>query len=102
MNTKAFKTLEFDKIITELTDLAGSERGRLYCSQLAPITDPEKIRARQTETGDALARLIRDGSVSFSGVVDVTPFAKRLEIGGTLNTTELLGIASLLSAAASV
>lgn len=102
MNTKAFKTLEFDKIITELTNLAGSERGRLYCSQLAPITDPEKIRARQTETGDALARLIRDGSVSFSSVVDVTPFAKRLEIGGTLNTTELLGVASLLSAAASV
>ncbi len=102
MNPKVYKTLEFDKIINLLTDLAGSERGRKYCSQLTPITDPEKIKARQQETADAYARIIRNGSVSFGGVVDVTSFIKRLEIGGVLNTTELLAISALLSAAGSV
>ncbi|MFR4408737.1 MAG: endonuclease MutS2, partial [Lachnospira sp.] len=42
------------------------------------------------------------GAVSFSGVHDVGASVKRLEIGSSLNTVELLHISSLLTAAARV
>ncbi len=99
MNPKVFHTLEFDKVITRLMEHASTERGKSYCQKLTPITNLDKITARQVETDDALKRIYRNGSISFGGVHDVTPFQKRLEIGGSLNAGELLEIASLLSAA---
>ncbi|MDD6351140.1 MAG: endonuclease MutS2 [Lachnospiraceae bacterium] len=99
MNPKVFHTLEFDKIIDRLTEHASTERGKSYCQKLTPITNLEKIEERQKETEDSLQRIYRRGSISFGGVTDVTPFQKRLEIGGSLNAGELLQIASLLSAA---
>lgn len=96
MNPKVFHTLEFDKVITRLMEHASTERGKSYCQKLTPITNLDKITARQVETDDALKRIYRNGSISFGGVHDVTPFQKRLEIGGSLNAGELLEIASLL------
>lgn len=99
MNKKVFHTLEFDKIVDRLCELASSDKGKIYCEKLTPITDIDKINARQTETADAFSRITRDGNISFSGVKDITPFKKRLEIGGTLNMSEFLTIGSLLSTA---
>lgn len=101
MNPKVFHTLEFDKIIARLTTLAGTDRGRSYCEKLTPVTNLEKIRERQTETEDALRRIRQRGSLSFSGVPDITALKKRLSIGGGLNAAELLSIGSLLSVAKS-
>ena len=50
----------------------------------------------QQQTEDALNRIFRKGSVSFSGTHNVIASLKHLEIGGTLGTSELLRIASLL------
>ena len=50
----------------------------------------------QAETKDALSRIFKRGSVSFSGITDVRPFLKHLEIGSSLTITELLAVASLL------
>lgn len=99
MNKKVFKTLEFDKIIKMLKDLASSDKGKIYCESLSPITDIDKITERQKETHDALSRVLKYGNISFSGVYDIFPIVKRLEIGGSLNPSEFLRIASLLSAA---
>lgn len=99
MNQKALKILEYDKIIQLLTEQATSEAGRLRCQQLLPMTDPEEIRQAQRETGDALGRIFRKGSISFSGLKDPGLQMKRLEIGGTLNSEELLMICRLLDVA---
>lgn len=99
MNKKVYKTLEFDKIIARLTELAGSAQGRKYCENLTPITDIDKIKVRQQETEDAVSRLFRFGNISFSGITDVALFRQRLDIGGSLNPSELLAIAGILSVA---
>jgi DNA mismatch repair protein MutS2 len=99
MNKKVLKTVEFNKIITMLTDYATSEKGKEYCRNLTPSTDLAEISLMQQQTADALSRIFKKGSLSFSGVWDVTPSMQHLEIGGTLNATELLHIAGLLRVA---
>ncbi|MGN0483239.1 MAG: endonuclease MutS2 [Lachnospiraceae bacterium] len=99
MNKKALKTLEYDKIIAHLTDYASSEGGKRLCQDLVPSYDLKEIELSQTQTKDALERIFKRGSLSFSGISDITASIKRLEIGGTLNTIELLRIAKLLETA---
>lgn len=96
MNSKVLKTLEYDKIILMLEELAFSPLGKDKCRQLLPSGDYNKIKAMQTETSDALKRIWQKGSVSFYGVTDITPSLKRLEIVGALSAAELLKISSLL------
>lgn len=96
MNEKALRTLEYTKIIEKLTELAGSSLGKELCRELKPSTNLAEIEAAQRETTDALSRIYQRGSISFSGITDVRPSLKRLEIGGILGTGELLRIAKLL------
>lgn len=96
MNQKVLKTLEYTKIITQLSENSSSILGKELCNSLLPSSDLEEIRRLQQETADALSRLMQKGSISFRGAFDVGASLKRLEIGGTLNLTELLHISSLL------
>lgn len=99
MNEKAFKTLEYNKIIDLLTEQAASPKAKELCRSLKPMTDKAKIEAAQTQTADALTRLFQKGSVSFSGIHDMEASLKRLEIGGTMGIDEFLALSSLLEAA---
>ena len=99
MNQKVFKTLEFNKILEQLASRAGSEGGKKLCLSLLPSCSLQEIQLMQTQTADALTRLFRSEAVSFSGIKDVTPSVKRLDMGSSLSIEELLGIAGLLEAA---
>ena len=99
MNEKAFKTLEYNKIIDLLTEQAASPKAKELCRSLKPMTDKAKIEAAQTQTADALTRLFQKSSVSFSGIHDMEASLKRLEIGGTMGIDEFLALSSLLEAA---
>lgn len=96
MNDKALKTLEYHKIIEQLESFATSSMGKTLCRDLVPLDDMMKIEVMQQETADALSRIYQKGSLSFGGVKDVRGSLKRLEIGSTLGTGELLAISSLL------
>lgn len=98
MNQKALHTLEYDKIILTLTEFAYSQAAKEQCANLLPMTDISSINKAQQQTADALMRIFEKGSLSFSGIHPVGAFIKRLEIGGSLNITELLQISSLLEA----
>lgn len=102
MNAKVLHTLEYDKIIERLTELAVSSSGKEFCRQLTPQTDREWILQTQRETSDALTHILTRGELSFAGVTDIRESLKRLAIGSTIGSGELLGIARLLSTAASV
>ena len=102
MNEKVLKTLEYDKIISQLASFAGSPLAKQTCTELTPSSDLCEIQARQRETSDALSRLLRRGSISFSGVTDVRGILKRLEIGSILSIGELLRICKLLEVCARV
>lgn len=100
MNQKALKALEYHKIIEELAGYASCEAGKELCRNLVPFTDYEEIVNAQRETGDAAARVRRQGGISFGGIKDIRPSLKRLEVGSSLSSPELLSVSSLLSAAA--
>ena len=96
MNNKALRTLEYNKIIEQLTEYASSSLGKELCINLLPSTDLDTIKSSQKETSDALTRLYQKGSMSFSGARDVRGSLKRLEVGSVLSIYELLQIADLL------
>jgi len=96
MNSKALKTLEYNKIIDRLAAYASSLMGKEACRNLVPASDLEEIRLALVNTSDALSRIFEKGSISFSGVKDVRGSLKRLEIGSVLSSEELLRICTLL------
>ena len=100
MNQKALKTLEYDKIINQLTEYAASPLGKALCQNLSPSSDLEEVRTWQAQTTDAVTRIRLKGSVSFSGLRDIGDSLKRLDIGSSLSIPELLSISSLLTVAA--
>lgn len=102
MNYKSLTTLEYDKIIDRLVSFAASDKAKERLKKLVPMTDIHDINAALSETSDALSRIYAKGAVSFGGVHDIGASVKRLEIGSSLNTVELLHISSLLTAAARV
>lgn len=99
MNNKVLKTLEYNKIIDLLESYASSDGGKKLCKTLTPMSNIEHINTNLRQTEEALMRIYRKGSISFSGVYDITGSLKRLEIGSILGMGELLNIAKLLSAA---
>ncbi len=100
MNQKSLKTLEYYKIITQLTEYAASAPGKLLCQELKPSSDYQEILQTQKETSDAVSRIRMKGSLSFAGIRDIRDSLKRLEIGSALGIPELLSISSVLTVAA--
>ena len=99
MYEKVLHTLEYNKILDQLTEYAFSADARSRCQKLRPITDRAQIEQLQQQTSDALSRLFKYGSLSFSGVTDIRDSLKRLEIDGALSAIELLRVCSLLESA---
>ena len=46
MNEKVLKTLEYNKIINTLKDEAGSDLGRMLCSELKPSNKVNEIKKK--------------------------------------------------------
>lgn len=95
MKQKTLSKLEYDKIIHLLADQASSDSGKNRCQSLKPMTDLEEINTAQEQTAAAFSRIVKKGRLSFSGCYSVESSLMRLEVGGTLNTAELLRICKL-------
>lgn len=99
MNKKTLAKLEYNKIIELLTDHASSFSGKELCRRLKPMTSLTDIQVAQEETGAAFTRIVKKGRPSFSGCNPVNDSLRRLEIGGSLGSGELLRICKLLETA---
>lgn len=99
MNKKTLAKLEYNKIIELLTDHASSFSGKELCRRLKPMTSLTDIQVAQEETGAAFTRIVKKGCPSFSGCNPVNDSLRRLEIGGSLGSGELLRICKLLETA---
>jgi DNA mismatch repair protein MutS2 len=97
MNAKALTTLEYHKIIHLLTEKADSPPGREACAALVPSTDLAAIRTNQTQTKDALSRILKYGAVSFGDNKDFSYAFKALKVGSALTCSELLKTARFLN-----
>lgn len=102
MNTKAFTTLEFNKILNKLVGFACSEGAKTSAKKLLPMTDINEINSALDMTNDAVSRIYRKGAVSFEGIRDIRGSLARLKVGSALGVKELLNISSLLGCTAHV
>lgn len=99
MNKKTLAKLEYNKIIDLLAEQASSFSGKEKCRKLKPKTSLGEINAAQEQTSDAFTRIVKKGRPSFGGLNPVSDSLRRLEIGGTLGSGELLRICKLLECA---
>ena len=99
MNKRSLRILEFNKILSMVTEYATSPMAKRRIDRMKPQRDIDVIRKLQEETNDALNRLNRHGNISFSGLRDIGASIKRLEVQGTLTSQELLDIAAVLQVA---
>lgn len=97
MNEKVFKTLEFDKIKIMLSEKCVSDSAKNTALKLTPKASIEKIEQLQTQTEDAVSRILKKGYPAFSNPKDVREYTKRIEIGASLSIIELLHIGVLLN-----
>ena len=96
---KTLCTLEYDKIIGMLVELAATGGAKARAGTLLPTDDAFTVRKRQCETTDARRLVGVKGYPSFSADELVIPALDRAEKGATLSTGELLRISSLLHSA---
>ena len=98
---KSMETLELPRVLSLLADQAVTEEGKERARRLRPETDPAEVALRLKETTEAVNKMVLRGSPSFSGVKPVAGSLQRADMGGSLNTRELLDIAGVLAAARS-
>ena len=98
---KSIQTLELPRVLGLLADQAVTEEGKERCRALRPLTDADDVQRRLAETSAALSMLVLRGTPSLSGVKPVAAALQRADMGGALNTRELLDIAALLRCARS-
>lgn len=99
MNQKTLTKLEFDKIINLLAGEASSDTGKRRCLSLKPMTDLDEINTAEEQTAAAFSRILKKGRLSFSGCYSIEDSMMRLEVGGTLNSAELLRVCKLCEVA---
>ncbi|WP_068786721.1 endonuclease MutS2 [Paenibacillus phocaensis] len=96
MDEKIIKTMEYRKIIEQLSSYSQTALGKRTAEALQPATDLEEVKRLLQATDEAFKVDRLKGAPGFGGIVDITPAVKRARIGGTLNPHELLGIATTL------
>ena len=96
---KSLLTIELPAVLRMLSAEAVSESAKAECLALVPFTEPAQVKKAQEETSAAVSMMIVRPAPSFSGVRDIRPALSRANLGGSLNTRELLNIASLLRTA---
>lgn len=99
MNSKALYTLEFNKILEQLAELAETEGAAEMALRLTPSSDIEKVRKMQQRTTDAKTLIGMKGAPSFGRVKDIRPTIERAEKDAILSLRELLDCAAVLRTA---
>ncbi len=99
---KSLKTIELPAVLSLLAERAVSEGAKQAALALRPSADERQVRERLAETTDAKKLLETKGSPSFAGLKDVRSSLARADLGGMLNTRELLDIAGVLFCARSL
>ena len=96
---KSLNTLELPVVLEMLAAEAVTEGGKEACLALRPSGDKLEVKTRLCETSAAKEMMVVRGSPSLSGIKDIRPSLSRADLGGSLNTTELLNIARVLQCA---
>ena len=99
MNQKVLRTLEYNKIVERLAEYAFGADTKERCLSLLPSTSLSEITNAQQQTKDAMNRSLKKGRLDCSGIKPLSSAIRRVEISGTMNIEELLGLCKLLETA---
>ena len=97
---KSLAKLELPEILKMLAAEAVSATAMDAALKLRPFTDIHTVQSNLSETTAAKEMMILRQSPPFSGVKDVRSSIQRANMGGALNTRELLDVSELLRASA--
>lgn len=93
---KSLNILELPVVLDMLAAEAVTDGGKEACRSLRPSSDRLEVKNRLAETSAAKEMMVVRGSPSLSGIKDIRPSLSRADLGGSLNTIELLNIARVL------
>ena len=96
---KSIQTLELPRVLEMLAACAVTDEGKERALALRPMTDLDDVQRAQEETTAAVKLLVVRGTPAFGGIKPVAASLQRADMGGSLNTRELLEIAGVLRAA---
>ena len=96
---KSLNILELPVVLDMLAAEAVTDGGKEACRSLRPSSERLEVKNRLAETSAAKEMMVVRGSPSLSGIKDIRPSLSRAELGGSLNTIELLNIARVLQCA---
>lgn len=96
---KSLNILELPVVLDMLAAEAVTDGGKEACRSLRPSSDRLEVKNRLAETSAAKEMMVVRGSPSLSGIKDIRPSLSRADLGGSLNTIELLNIARVLQCA---
>lgn len=96
LEEKSMKTLELPAVLEMLSAECVSDGAKKDALELTPATMKIEVANRLKDTTAAKAMMVVRGSPSFYGVKDVRSSLSRADLGGSLNTRELLDIAGVL------
>jgi DNA mismatch repair protein MutS2 len=94
MDEHALRVLEFDKVLARLARLTAFSAGHDLALALRPSPHYETVLARQRLHAEAVRLRSFSTPISLSGAVDVRPALAKARLDGTLDTQELLDVAS--------
>ncbi|HHT77370.1 MAG TPA: endonuclease MutS2 [Clostridiaceae bacterium] len=95
---RPLSTLEFDKIREKLLANAKTPFGKSVCRDLFPSSDFDRVKSDLNRTDEAFQYIQSEGSISFSGISDITSSVSYALNGGVLSMQELLDVASFFRA----
>ena len=99
---KSRNTLELPAVLEMLAGEAVSEPAKAEAIALVPSVHRAEVERLLAETSAAKDMMVYKGSPSLSGLRDVRGSLARADMGGVLNTRELLEIAGVLQSARAV
>jgi DNA mismatch repair protein MutS2 len=96
---REYRILEYDKILDMLADAASSDITRREITALEPACSRYTVKRRLAETTEAVAVIMRKGSLPVGNFPDADAAALHAEKGGSLSMKQLLDIAFCLETA---
>ncbi|MPZ14740.1 MAG: endonuclease MutS2 [Chloroflexi bacterium] len=102
MLTRHRETLEFDKVLALLARHCSFSASRSLAENLEPSSEETAVRSAQDATDEARRLSEARPNTGVRGAHDVRPHVRRAAVGGMLQPTELLEVASTIAAGRSI
>ncbi len=96
IDAKSMRTLEYQKVIDQLSTFTVSELGNGKAKTIKPSSARSEVVRLLEETDDAVQLLRLKGGIPLGSFHDVRPHLKRMEIGALLSGQEIVQVGQLL------